>query len=78
MPPELPETIGPFQVRELLGRAGQSAVYTASSPAGREVAIKLFPAALSASPATVEHFHREMRTWCTSWTPGRRGSASIW
>ncbi|MFL6235971.1 MAG: serine/threonine-protein kinase [Thermoanaerobaculia bacterium] len=61
MPPELPETIGPFQVRELLGRAGQSAVYTAVAPAGREVAVKLFPAALSASPATVERFHREMR-----------------
>jgi serine/threonine-protein kinase len=61
MPPELPETIGPFQVRALLGRAGQSAVYTAASPAGREVAIKLFPAALSESPAAVERFHREMR-----------------
>jgi serine/threonine-protein kinase len=61
MPSERPETIGPYEVRDLLGRAGQSAVYTAVSPAGREVAIKLFPADLSASPATVERFHEEMR-----------------
>src|SRR3954451_501162 len=61
MPPELPETIGPFRVRELLGKAGQSAVYTAEAPGGRVVAIKLFPAALSANPAAVERFHREMR-----------------
>jgi serine/threonine-protein kinase len=61
MPPERPETIGPYAVRDLLGKAGQSAVYTAVSPAGREVAIKLFPAALSGNPAAVERFHREMR-----------------
>jgi eukaryotic-like serine/threonine-protein kinase len=65
MPPQLPETIGPFQVRDLLGKAGQSAVYTASSPAGREVAVKLFPAALSENPAAVERFHREMRALAT-------------
>ncbi len=35
MPPERPETIGPYRVRELLGKAGQSAVYTAVSPEGR-------------------------------------------
>src|SRR5689334_13663247 len=61
MPPELPETIGPFRVCELLGKAGQSAVYTAEAPGGRMVAIKLFPAALSGNPAAVERFHREMR-----------------
>lgn len=61
MPPELPETIGPFRVRDLLGKAGQSVVYTAEAPGGRVVAIKLFPAALSENPAAVERFHREMR-----------------
>src|SRR5436305_14326423 len=61
MPPQLPETIGPFRVRELLGKAGQSAVYTAEAPGGRVVAIKLFPAALSGNPAAVARFHREMR-----------------
>ena len=37
------ETIGPYRVRELLGKAGQSAVYSAVAPEGRQVAIKLFP-----------------------------------
>ncbi len=58
---ETPETLGPFRVRELLGKAGQSAVYTAEAPGGRLVAIKLFPPALSENPAAVERFHREMR-----------------
>jgi eukaryotic-like serine/threonine-protein kinase len=65
MPPQLPETIGPFRVRELLGKAGQSAVYTAEAPGGRVVAIKLFPAALSGNPAAMERFHREMRELMT-------------
>jgi serine/threonine protein kinase len=56
------ETIGPYRVRELLGKAGQSAVYTAVAPEGRQVAIKLFPARLSEDPAAVERFHHEMRT----------------
>jgi serine/threonine-protein kinase len=55
------ETIGPYQIRELLGRAGQSAVYTAVAPEGREVAIKLFPRRLAEEPAAVERFHRELR-----------------
>jgi serine/threonine protein kinase len=61
MPPALPETIGPYRIRELLGKAGQSAVYTAVAPEGRAVAIKLFPPRLSEDPAAVERFHREMR-----------------
>jgi serine/threonine protein kinase len=55
------ESIGPYRVRELLGKAGQSAVYSAVAPEGRQVAIKLFPARLSESPAAVERFHRELR-----------------
>jgi serine/threonine protein kinase len=55
------ETIGPYRVRELLGKAGQSAVYSAVAPEGRQVAIKLFPARLSGNPAAVERFHRELR-----------------
>jgi serine/threonine-protein kinase len=61
VPSGLPETIGPYRVRELLGKAGQAAVYTAVAPEGRTVAIKLFPPRLSADPAAVERFHREMR-----------------
>ena len=55
------ETIGPYRVRELLGKAGQSAVYTAEAPEGRTVAIKLFPRRLADDPAAVERFHRELR-----------------
>jgi serine/threonine protein kinase len=55
------ESIGPYRVRELLGKAGQSAVYSAVAPEGRQVAIKLFPARLSGNPAAVERFHRELR-----------------
>jgi serine/threonine-protein kinase len=55
------ESIGPYRVRELLGKAGQSAVYSAVAPEGRQVAIKLFPARLSENPAAVERFHRELR-----------------
>ncbi len=55
------ETIGPYRVRELLGKAGQSVVYSAVAPEGRQVAIKLFPARLSGNPAAVELFHRELR-----------------
>ena len=53
MPPELPETIGPYRVQELLGRAGQSAVFKALDRRGRPVAVKLFPARLSEDPAMV-------------------------
>lgn len=60
MPPETPETIGPYRVQELLGKAGQSAVYKAVDPRGRPVALKLFPARLSEDPATVERFHHEL------------------
>jgi serine/threonine protein kinase len=59
--PDSPETIGPYRVRELLGKAGQSAVYKATDARGREVAVKLFPARLSEDAAAVERFHREMK-----------------
>jgi eukaryotic-like serine/threonine-protein kinase len=60
MPSETPETIGPYRVLDLLGKAGQSAVYKAVDPRGRPVAVKLFPARLAEDPATVERFHREL------------------
>jgi serine/threonine protein kinase len=61
MSPDLPESIGPYRVQELLGKAGQSVVFRATDPAGRPVAVKLFPRALSQDPAAAERFHREMR-----------------
>ena len=61
MPSDHPETIGPYTVREHLGRAGGSAVYKATDPRGRSVAVKLFPHRLSEDAATVERFHRELK-----------------
>lgn len=61
MPSDHPETLGPYTVREYLGRAGGSAVYKAADPQGRPVAVKLFPHRLSEDPATVERFHRELK-----------------
>jgi eukaryotic-like serine/threonine-protein kinase len=60
MPSELPESIGPYRVRELLGRAGGSAVFAATNPQGRPAAVKLFPARLGEDPAAVEQFRNEL------------------
>ncbi|HSS52655.1 MAG TPA: serine/threonine-protein kinase [Thermoanaerobaculia bacterium] len=59
-PPPLPEAIGPYRVRELLGKAGQSTVYRAEDPKGRPVALKLFPRRLTEEPAAAERFYREV------------------
>jgi len=61
MPSPLPETLGPYRVGELLGWAGQSAVFKAVDPRGRPVAVKLFPRVLSEDPAAVERLHSELR-----------------
>jgi serine/threonine protein kinase len=59
-PPPLPEAIGPYRVRERLGKAGQSTVYRAEDPKGIAVAIKLFPRRLTEDPAAAERFYREL------------------
>lgn len=60
--PDLPTSIGPYRVTELIGKAGQTLVYKAAEPArGRPVAVKLFPAALAQDPAAAERFHKELR-----------------
>ena len=60
--PDLPSSIGPYRVTELLGKAGQTVVYKAVEPTrGRTVAVKLFPPALSQDTSTVERFHQELR-----------------
>jgi serine/threonine-protein kinase len=59
-PPPLPEAIGPYRVRELLGKAGQSTVYRAEDPKGRPVALKLFPRRLTEDAGAAERFHREV------------------
>lgn len=60
MPNPAPETLGPYRVRSLIGQAGQTVVYQAEDPHGRPVAVKIFPSRLSADPAAVERFHREL------------------
>jgi eukaryotic-like serine/threonine-protein kinase len=60
MSSDLPETIGRYRVGELLGKAGGSAVFKATDPQGRPVAVKLFPDALGENAATLERFRREL------------------
>jgi eukaryotic-like serine/threonine-protein kinase len=60
LPPPLPEAIGPYRVRELLGKAGQSTVYRAEDPKGRAVALKLFPRRLTEDPGAAERFYGEL------------------
>jgi serine/threonine-protein kinase len=58
MPPEPnPESIGPYRVEALIGRAGQTAVYRCLLPGtSRPVAVKLFPRRLSEDTALGERF----------------------
>lgn len=71
MPPEAPapgaspgepDSIGPYRVLALIGRAGQTAVYrcAATAAGGASVAVKLFPQRLAESPAAIERFRDEM------------------
>src|SRR5688500_9456613 len=62
-PPLPPDTrIGRYQVSALLGLGGMGEVYRARDPQiGREVAIKVLPAAYSADPDRVSRFEREAR-----------------
>jgi len=60
MPSDLPESIGPYRVRELLGKAGQTAVFAAVDAAGKPVAVKLFSARLGEDAAALERFRRAM------------------
>jgi serine/threonine protein kinase len=59
-PPPSPEAIGPYRVRERLGKAGQSTVYRAEDPKGIAVALKLFPRRLTEDPGVAERFYREL------------------
>src|SRR4029078_9803495 len=54
------DTIGPYRVLELLGKAGQSTVYRAEDSKGHPVSLKLSPPRLTGDPGTVERFHREL------------------
>ena len=60
--PLLGETIGQFDIVELLGRGGMGAVYKAREAAlDRFVALKVLPAGLAADSSFVRRFEREAR-----------------
>jgi serine/threonine protein kinase len=54
--------IGPYEILAVLGAGGMGEVYSARDPRlGREVAIKVLPAALSADPERLHRFAQEAR-----------------
>ncbi len=58
----IPEKIGPYAVRRLLGEGGQALVYEAEQPdLGRPVALKVLKGGRFASDKLVRHFRSESR-----------------
>jgi serine/threonine-protein kinase len=53
--------VGPYRVRDELGRGGMGRVYLADAPAGGRVAVKVLSAGLRGDPATRERVRREAR-----------------
>jgi len=54
--------LGPYEIVALIGAGGMGEVYRARDPRlGRDVAIKVLPAHLSANPETRARFEREAR-----------------
>ena len=55
-------TLGPYEVLSALGAGGMGEVYRARDPRlGRDVAVKVLPAAFSADPERLRRFEREAR-----------------
>jgi len=60
--PLIGQTLGEFEIVELLGRGGMGAVYKARQPSlGRPVAIKVLPRAFSRDASFIARFDREAR-----------------
>ena len=56
-------SIGPYEIVALLGAGGMGEVYRARDPRlGRDVAIKVLPAALASDPERLKRFEREARS----------------
>jgi serine/threonine protein kinase len=54
--------LGPYEIVGPLGSGGMGEVYRARDPRlGRDVAIKVLPAAFSANPERLTHFEQEAR-----------------
>src|SRR6266699_2559225 len=55
--------LGPYEIQSPLGAGGMGEVYRARDPRlGREVAIKVLPASLSADPGRLQRFEQEARS----------------
>jgi serine/threonine protein kinase len=55
--------LGPYEIRSLLGSGGMGEVYLArDSKLGRDVALKLLPAALASDPDRLRRFEQEARS----------------
>ncbi|MBI2894715.1 MAG: protein kinase [Deltaproteobacteria bacterium] len=52
---------GRHRIGELIGRGGMGAVFRATDPDGRAVAVKILPASLETKPDVIERFGREAR-----------------
>src|SRR5262252_4796637 len=56
------DRLGPYEIQSSLGAGGMGEVYRARDPRlGRDVAIKVVPEILAASPRALERFEREAR-----------------
>src|SRR5258705_11236462 len=55
--------LGPYEIQSPLGAGGMGEVYRARDPRlGRDVAIKVLPASLSADPGRLQRFEQEARS----------------
>ena len=60
--PMVGQTLGPYEIRELIGSGGMGEVYRAHDPRlGRDVAIKVLPLLLAADPDRQRRFEQEAR-----------------